>query len=169
MGMVTFNAGIRAISGRIGNLVFYGRNGGTFVRAHVVPRDPKTVRQLACRKAFASLVAGWRAMDVEERHIWNERARGRNLSGFNAFISANLKRRIAEIIASSAERTVTHAASRAAGPGFCRGTDASPRRTPGRRLRIPRRAASRAPCGGAVSSGGAALKSPDVAGEIQAA
>lgn len=91
MGIVAFNPVVQGISGKMGNLVFYTRRGRACVRAHVVPRDPRTEKQAACRKAFASLVAAWKAMGEHERKDWNDRARGRNFSGFNAFISSNMK------------------------------------------------------------------------------
>jgi hypothetical protein len=62
---------------------------------------------MACRKAFAALVAEWRAMGEDARKEWNERARGKNLSGFNAFISANMERMREAISAPAAPVMVT--------------------------------------------------------------
>ncbi len=92
MGLVRYNPAIVCISGKLGGLVFYTRNGTHCVRSHVVPRDPKTERQLARRTRFAALVARWRAMEKAEKQAWNERARGSARTGFNEFLSVEMKK-----------------------------------------------------------------------------
>ncbi len=92
MGLVRYNPAFVCISGKLGDLVFYTRNGTHCVRSHVVPRDPKTDRQVERRKRFAALVARWRAMEKAEKQAWNERARGSARTGFNEFLSVEMKK-----------------------------------------------------------------------------
>lgn len=60
-------------------------------RAHVIPYDPKTPAQVARRQRFAAAVAAWRALDPENRSDWTAAARSRNITPFNAFVSAYMK------------------------------------------------------------------------------
>lgn len=83
---------IVGISGRMGNRVFYLRNEKQCSRAHVMPANPRTDRQQQGRTRFAVLVARWRALGPSQKECWNERARSLNMSGYNLFISVNMKR-----------------------------------------------------------------------------
>ena len=91
MAGIEFNAIIQSMSGRMGDRVFYRRNGRCFVRTYVKPDDPRTEKQAGRRDAFARLVTGWREIDETERDEWRRRARRKNMSGYNLYISEGMK------------------------------------------------------------------------------
>lgn len=69
-------------------------NGGRFDRQrrrYVIPADPHTPAQLARRAKFANAIATWKTMSDEQRKAWKPQAKSRNISSFNAFISAYLR------------------------------------------------------------------------------
>ncbi len=88
---VTANPVINEISGKLGSMVFYSRNGKTFVRRWVIPKDPKTPLQKAARKNFANLVKTWQRMNAEMKQSWKHYP-GRRGTPYNAFMSENMKR-----------------------------------------------------------------------------
>jgi hypothetical protein len=71
--------------------VYYVRKGTLCARARVIPGNPRTKRQQAGRGRFAESVRRWQGLDREGRDHWNERARGLNMSGYNLFISHQMK------------------------------------------------------------------------------
>ena len=70
---------------------FVGNHSPRMMRAYVIPNDPKTSAQLACRAKFASAVANWTTLSTADKSYWSERGRARNLSGWNEFISEFMK------------------------------------------------------------------------------
>ncbi len=82
---------ITEISGRLGNIVFYSRNGKNFARKWVMPCDPRTEKQIAQRQNFARLVKIWQNMNPAERKSWINHP-SRKGSAYNAFMSENLRR-----------------------------------------------------------------------------
>ena len=91
MAGIEFNQIIKSMSGRMGNVVFYTRNGRCFARTYVKPNDPCTKKQAGRRDSFARLVTGWRETDETERDEWRQRARRKNMSGYNLYISEGMK------------------------------------------------------------------------------
>jgi hypothetical protein len=83
---------INSISGKIGNVVFYLRQGCQCVRAHVIPRNPDTEAQRFVRRSFAEAVRSWQTMTREDKYTYIRRARYLNMSGYNLFISNYIKR-----------------------------------------------------------------------------
>jgi hypothetical protein len=83
---------ISGISGRMGNRVYYLRNEKQCSRAHVMPANPRTKRQQQGRTRFAGLVTRWRSLGPSLKENWSRRARNLNMSGYNLFISENMKR-----------------------------------------------------------------------------
>jgi len=61
------------------------------VRRHVIPRDPKTLSQLVRRAHMAAGVAQWQQLPVSSKATWRIAGEQRNLTSFQAFISAWLK------------------------------------------------------------------------------
>ena len=94
MAIATTNIMIKSIHGRIGNLVFYYRNGVQCVRSYVVPCNPDTEAQRTVRRAFGDAVRSWQAMSADGRHAYNRKARFMNMSGYNLFISEFMKKDI---------------------------------------------------------------------------
>lgn len=60
-------------------------------RALVTPTDPRTPAQLARRAKMADAVAAWHAATPEQRAAYNDAARVRRITAFNAFVSAFLR------------------------------------------------------------------------------
>jgi hypothetical protein len=50
------------------------------------PTDPKTSAQLARRAVFANAISEWQGFAPEVKALYNQRASGMNLSGYNLFI-----------------------------------------------------------------------------------
>lgn len=61
------------------------------LRAYVIPADPKTPAQLARRNLFSLAVSGWHSLTEEQRWAWRDAGARRNISSFNAYISAYLR------------------------------------------------------------------------------
>ena len=93
MAQVTLNAAFKGFSKRIGRMVFYTRDGRTFVRSHATPRDPKTPRQRELRAAFAKAVASWQALPEGEKAAWERRRLRSRVKGYNAYISVYMAHR----------------------------------------------------------------------------
>jgi hypothetical protein len=81
------------VNGRLGNRVYYTRNGRQCCRRHVTPANPRTELQQGGRTRLASLVKRWKGLDPGTRERWNRRARHLNMSGYNLFISRGMKRK----------------------------------------------------------------------------
>ena len=59
----------------------------TFYREpYYIPRNPRTTTQQAWRSVFAQAVFAWQQLTPEEKMVYNERAKGKRMSGYNLFI-----------------------------------------------------------------------------------
>jgi hypothetical protein len=78
--------------GRIGDVVFYKRNGRFFSRRYVIPRNPKTPAQMRQRERFRRAHEAWKLLSEQEKAEYHARARilGR-YSGYQLFMSENTK------------------------------------------------------------------------------
>lgn len=65
--------------------------GSLQIRRHVVGIDPNTLAQQANRWRVKQAVAQWHQLDAETKVVWRKRGHGRNITGFNAYLSAALK------------------------------------------------------------------------------
>jgi len=50
------------------------------------PYDPKTIPQQANRSKFAQAVLNWQGFTVEQKKVYNKKAIGRHMSGYNFYI-----------------------------------------------------------------------------------
>lgn len=91
MATAILNPVFVSISGRIGGFVFYRRKKTQCIRTYFMPRNPDTLSQRNVRNSFANAVKSWQALTAEERFKYLRKARGRNLSGYNLFISEYMK------------------------------------------------------------------------------
>jgi hypothetical protein len=82
---------VKSIHGRMGDIVFVYRNGKQHARPYVRPRNPKTRAQRARRSVFAKAISAWQALSAQEKSLWNTRARRKNRTGYNLFISNYLR------------------------------------------------------------------------------
>jgi len=82
---------ITGFSGRMGNCVYYMRGSVPCARTWVVPANPRTELQQAGRARFAGAVRRWRALDDINRVEWKERAAKAGRTGYNLFISEQMR------------------------------------------------------------------------------
>ena len=75
-------------SGKYLDKVFVTRAGDTYIRKYVIPRDPKTEKQLAHRNKWKQVVESWKNLSEVEKYNWNVIAHnsGRPISGFNLYM-----------------------------------------------------------------------------------
>lgn len=90
------------LRGKIGNEVIQGVAPGlgnvltdptrrTLLRRHVVPTDPQTPAQLACRARHAAATVAWRELQPAAVKWWNDLAIDQGMTGYAAFLSHVLK------------------------------------------------------------------------------
>jgi len=92
---VTLNPVFESMRGNLDGIVYYTCHGKVRARLYAVPRDPKTPAQRARRRAFSDAVAAWKMLSVEEKNCWKAHGKRKRVSGYNAFISAYLKKETA--------------------------------------------------------------------------
>lgn len=51
-----------------------------------IPIDPRTPKQQAWRGVYASGVLAWQNLTSSEKELYNEKAKGKNFSGYNFFL-----------------------------------------------------------------------------------
>ena len=76
--------------GRIGDTVFYKRNGKFYSRQYVKPRNPRTPAQVAQRERFKRAHQAWKQLSEFEKAKYRARARYPGL-GYQLFMSENSK------------------------------------------------------------------------------
>ena len=91
MAKVTLHPMIRSISGKVGMLVFYTSRNNQYARRYVIPHNPDTSAQKDRRNLFAEAVALWQSLPEYKKFQWNNKATGKILSGYNLFISTQLR------------------------------------------------------------------------------
>lgn len=82
---------IKSIHGHIGNIILYNVNGNQYARSYTIPRNPRTKVQQKNRTAFAEAVKLWQKLSDEDKSCYNLMAKGKPLTGYNLFISMNMK------------------------------------------------------------------------------
>lgn len=83
----------KALSGKMGNIAFYVRNGKVFFRKAGTQTDPKTPAQCEMRNAFKEAVTAWKELDDKDRKKWNTRGRRENMSGYHLFMRENTRKK----------------------------------------------------------------------------
>ena len=94
MALATLHPMFMDTSGRMGWLVYYNRRGTQCVRRHVVPRNPDTVAQKLVRTGFRDAVHAWQVLPDSEKVQWNRKARYKNSTGYNMFVSNYMKQNL---------------------------------------------------------------------------
>ena len=59
---------------------------GTVRLRYYRPTNPRTVPQQAKRSNFAAAVAAWQILTIEQKAVYNSRAVGQHLTGYNLYI-----------------------------------------------------------------------------------
>lgn len=78
--------------GRIGDVVFYKRNGRFFSRQYVKPADPRTPKQEAQRARFRRAHEAWKQLSEQAKRVLDVRAeRLGRYSGYQLFMSENTR------------------------------------------------------------------------------
>ncbi|MDR1756055.1 MAG: hypothetical protein LBR65_03720 [Culturomica sp.] len=83
---------LKNISGTLGNLVFYQRNGATYVRTKPTTyRDAKTEKQLLLRGRFAGCNYLYKCLQADIfRRVWKMAAKGTGKNAKNMFVRHNI-------------------------------------------------------------------------------
>jgi hypothetical protein len=91
---------ISAARNKIGGLVYAANPSGQYVRAKVIPAQPRTPAQQAGRARFAAIAASWKSLDQTVRVAWNSYAEGVyqrdslgqrvSICGYNQFVRCSL-------------------------------------------------------------------------------
>ncbi len=92
MADTKLNPIFEGFSKKIGNLVFCERNGKTIVRRLGEYHDAKSEAQMAQRGAFSDIAGDWGSLAGIIQKSWKEFARGKKMTGYNAFMKANSSR-----------------------------------------------------------------------------
>lgn len=80
-------------SGTIGDaLTFFQWKGRACVRERVTPANPKSAGQRGVRAMFKFLAQVWDGLTAGNKSSWEDRAKAKNVSPFNAFMSFNQSR-----------------------------------------------------------------------------
>ncbi len=99
MALAELNPMFMNASGKIDRLVQYNRRGTQCIRRHVFPFNPNTPGQQAVRSSFRDAVHAWQVLPDTEKAEWNHKARYRNATGYNMFVSWYLKQNIPAALA----------------------------------------------------------------------
>lgn len=102
MATVKLSVFARALSGKVGNVVFTNTKEGTVMRERETPTNPNTAAQQGVRNAFRKVTQQWRNLTATQVGAWNAwAARWRqeqpttdemyNLNGFNWFVKLGAK------------------------------------------------------------------------------
>lgn len=91
MPTIKLNPLITDIRNRMGNSVFSKWKDVNYVREFIPPSNPNTEAQVSVRNAFSRLVEAWKNIGKAARESWNANAKGKNMSGYNAFIRKNFE------------------------------------------------------------------------------
>ncbi|HSA16667.1 MAG TPA: hypothetical protein P5346_18145, partial [Spirochaetota bacterium] len=96
MATATLNPVLTSISGSVGNLVLYTRNGKTIMRQWIMPPSPNTPAQKKNRSRFRDAMALWRSLPDKEKDTYNRKACKLGMTGHNLFISRYMKKNLKE-------------------------------------------------------------------------
>lgn len=90
MAEVDLNPVFEGFSNKIGDLVFFVKEGETFVRRIGKKTTPLSVNQIEVQKAFSVLVSIWRQRKSIMQRSWDENVKEARVSGYNDFIGKNV-------------------------------------------------------------------------------
>lgn len=98
MAVFTKSVLFEQISGKVGTAVFTSNKSGPAIRAHVIPANPRTARQVASRGRITAAGPAWEALSEANRSSWETYAsntpligrmgREHYVSGFDMFTRA---------------------------------------------------------------------------------
>jgi len=91
MAGVKLNVFMNAVSGRLGEVVYYNLYNRQFARIHVIPANPCTDKQVEIRRTFGNAVRSWQDLHAEDKNRYNKKARRLSMSGYNLYISEYMK------------------------------------------------------------------------------
>ena len=74
-------------SGKLGEIVFCKRGNSVYVRARVVPKNPRSPAQTEGRERFRKAVLAWRALSDPEKKKYQDRAWSQGRTGYNLFLA----------------------------------------------------------------------------------
>ena len=102
MATAKVNPLIKKLRGNIGDLIICRRRGRTYLRSRVIPRNPRTEKQMENRSKFSLAVEAWQSLPESEKDKYRYRARRRKYYGYNLFISEYMHGKVENLIYSAA-------------------------------------------------------------------
>ncbi|HSA15072.1 MAG TPA: hypothetical protein P5346_10065 [Spirochaetota bacterium] len=91
MAQAFLNPVFTSLSGRVGDIVFYGYGGKTYFRSYVKPCNPDTPSQKRNRGLFAEAMKAWRKLSRFDKDSYRRRAGRLGMTGHNLFISRYMR------------------------------------------------------------------------------
>jgi len=91
MAEIKFNPLFIDSGGKLPGLTVYRRYGKTFTREHVIPHNPRTENQQQNRNLFKEAVESWQNLSMENKELWNNKAKKVNRKGYNYYISSYME------------------------------------------------------------------------------
>jgi len=92
MANVKLNPVFEGFSNKVGELVFYNRNGKTYARRKGERTDPASPEQLEVRSTFTELTTDWGSVNGPMHRGWDKWAEKKGKRGHNAYISENFSK-----------------------------------------------------------------------------
>ncbi|HOO73616.1 MAG TPA: DUF6266 family protein [Spirochaetota bacterium] len=89
MAEIDVNPIFQGIRNKVGNLVFYRRNGETCMRTLGSVKKSSTPAQVKVRSTFSMLIDAWNGISGIVQSGWNALATRNRMTGFNAFMKHN--------------------------------------------------------------------------------
>ncbi len=89
MSKAQLNAIVKGISRNVDGLVFFTRDGNTYIRTYVKPKDPKSPGQQAVRSSFRTLAVDWKSIKGVVHASWKAYAKKKKIQAYSAFLGAN--------------------------------------------------------------------------------
>ena len=73
------------------SLIFQGAGAKATVKRWASPAQPRPVSVTARRTHYRNAVTAWNQLSAQDKELWAQTAKARNITGFNAYLSEELK------------------------------------------------------------------------------
>jgi hypothetical protein len=80
-------------SGTVADTITYSHwKGRNYARTRVIPKNPRSAKQVGVRTLFAFCAAAWKSIATITQATWDDLAKSLEITPFDAYMRANLKR-----------------------------------------------------------------------------
>ena len=77
--------------GKVGGLIYERGEYGPYVKGHVPQNKKPTTAQLQQNYYFGVVADAWRLLSSEQKEVWNVKAYGSGMTGYNLYIKENIQ------------------------------------------------------------------------------